>query len=147
MVVIKNRAVLPDCPYCGARLGYLQSFVVKNRSLYKCKSCGKKSCVDLKYVFYNVLSVVAVICVVIFAFSLAAGGGFVLFGLAVILLVFLGFYSVTPYMVILKRATEKQEKKKKFQKTKKIKQTKDVLHDVKTENAGDFEKDKDIFSN
>lgn len=146
MICIKNKAILPDCPYCGAKLGYLETFVLKNRATYKCRSCGKKSCVDLKSTFYNWLWIIQVICVIIFVASTITGGGFALFGLFLIVLVFMIFYCISPYLVILKSAKKKIIRKKRKEK----KESKNSERmEVQKETSGRQENDlnsRDIFS-
>ena len=145
MVRIKNIMTLPDCPYCGARLGYLESFVVKNRSVYRCKNCENKSETDLNKNFYNILWVILGLSVIIFVLATVIGGGFSLFGLFLIAVVAAGFYGISPYMVVLRKARIKEEKENQAKKERKELPKKEKLVQKSSENNIDFS-DKDIFS-
>lgn len=149
---------LPSCPYCGIRLGKSESFVVKNKSLYKCFNCEKVSEVSLKNGAYRIIFPVQVFAVSIFVTAVLLGDGLVLLGLALIILDFILFYGISPYLIILKRAKVEEREVSKgrvFFKFKKIFTRKkdkekictnkdvDVKKTLKTEDKDDF---TDIFS-
>ncbi len=150
MIIIK-KAVLPDCPYCGAEVCYLESFVIKNKPVYKCRSCGKKSSVNLKSIIYNIIGVLQIVCIAVFLLMAAIGGSFALFGIFLIILMFLGFYSISPFMVVLdKPDIKKQKKKKKRSDINKSSNSNsnNLLIDENNDFSGTFKlESRDIFSN
>ncbi len=106
-----NKLVLPTCPYCGARVWYVDAFLVKNKALYTCPTCKGKAAVLIKSRAFKILWVVQIISVIVFSVAVMLGGGFSVLGFVLINILFAGFYAATPYMVSLKFARIKREKK------------------------------------
>ena len=115
---------VPSCPFCGMRLGRLESFIIKNKSLYKCAGCGRTSAVILKSSVYKYLWITQILSAVIFIVSLFLGEGFYLLGLGLILVVFGFFYWRSTGMISLEEPEYKEQKaalqKNRFLKNKKI---------------------------
>ena len=100
---------LPRCPYCGMKLLYTESFVIKNRSSYKCLNCNNISEVFLPSVLFKTLQIIQIISLVIFIAAVFKGSGFCLLGLVFIVLIFSGFYCYLPFMIKLKLSKDNEE--------------------------------------
>ena len=109
-----NKLVLPTCPYCGSRVWYVDAFLVKNKPLYKCYTCKGTATVLIKERAFKILWAVQIIAVVVFAVAVFLGSTFSVVGFGLIILLFAGFYALTPYMVGLKHARMKKEKENEF---------------------------------
>ena len=100
MIVI-NKLELPSCPYCGERLLYLESFLVKNKSAYECKCCDCFSEVVIKSRAFKLLLLSELASLIIFLLSVLVGGSFCLIGIFAVLFIFLGFYVFSPFSIKL----------------------------------------------
>lgn len=102
---------LPDCPYCGENVWYIETFLAKNRSVYKCKHCGYLSEVKVNPDAFKLLGIAEMTAIVIFTASIFMGGSYSLLGLLAITTVFAVFYAFSPFMVQLFRIKKKQKQK------------------------------------
>jgi hypothetical protein len=94
---------LPDCPYCGGKIWYIETFLAKNRSFYKCKHCRHLSEVRVSPDAFKLLGIAELLSIIIFAVSIFMGGRYSLLGFAAITLVFTAFYALSPFTVRLFR--------------------------------------------
>lgn len=93
--------VLPACPYCGTRLSYGESFLIKNKAWFKCRSCRNNSRVNLRIELFQILGFVEAISLIVFAFVVFKGGGSCLMGVGIITIIFGLFYWMSPFFVRL----------------------------------------------
>ncbi len=100
-VIDIKKLELPKCPYCGEKLLYLESFLVKNKTAYECKCCDYFSEVVIKTREFGFLILSEFVLLVIFLFAVLFGGSFCLFGLFLILFIFAGFYAFSPFSIKL----------------------------------------------
>lgn len=100
---------LPKCPYCGIKIGKTESFVIKNKPLYKCFNCENVSEVSLKNGAYGIIFPVQFIAVVAFIAAVLLGNSFLLFGLVFIISTYVLFYGLSPYLIVLKIATVEEK--------------------------------------
>ena len=87
--------------------------MVKNKPLYKCKICKKKSAVLINPKNFKFFGFVQIFVVLVFVAAVLLGGNFLVLGFVFILVLFAGFYLATPFSVCLahpKMWKEKQEK-------------------------------------
>ncbi len=117
-----NKLELPSCPYCGEKLLYLESFLVKNKSTYECKCCDCFSEVVIKIQAFNFLLLAELISIIIFLFSMLFGGGFCLFGILAVVFIFTCFYIFSPFSIKLckiknSRLPKKRQNDINYQKT------------------------------
>ncbi len=131
---------LPDCPYCNEKVWYIESFLAKNRSTYKCKCCGYASEVRVGTQAFKFLGIAELIAIIVFAASIFIGGSYCLLGLVVIMLVFAVFYAFSPFMVQMFRL-----KKRKKHHSKEKEPDDDDFADIKKEAGKDT--DTEIYSN
>lgn len=101
---------LPDCPYCDEKVWYIEAFLAKNKSFYKCKSCKHLSEVEVTPEAFKFLGLIELIAIIIFTVSIFIGGAYCLLGLVAIILVFAGFYAFSPFMVQLFRTKKKRKR-------------------------------------
>ncbi len=144
-VVYINKLILPFCPYCKYKLSFIDAFINKNRPIYKCRSCHRKSSVILDPAIFKYLWCVQIFSILIFVMTLIGGGGFLVLGFALIFLLFLGFYFISTYMVCLEEpiyATVKKNRQK-VKEDENIDDISDESEIISQEN----EKDVDIYSN
>ena len=92
---------LPDCPYCRTEVGYLDAFLSKNKSTHSCTNCGRISNVKVRPLVFRFFIVAEIATIIAFIFAVIMGGGYCLFGLAVVLMCSLVFYGFTPFTVVL----------------------------------------------
>lgn len=111
----------------------MEAFLCKNKRIYTCKSCRKNCEVDVDSRAFKILGLSEIIAVIIFLASIFIGGGFCLAGILFITLVFMGAYSLTPFMVRLFRMRSKSETED------------DVFNSTKKESGQDT--DTEIYSN
>lgn len=90
---------LPDCPYCRSEAGYFDSFLAKNKESHRCTNCGRTSRVRVNTDIFRFFITTQIISIIVFIFAVIMGGGYCLFGLAVVILCSLAFYGLSPYMV------------------------------------------------
>ncbi len=112
MIVI-NKLELPGCPYCGEKLLYLESFLIKNKTVYECKCCDYFSEVTIKPGAFNLLLMSEFLSLVIFLLAVIFGGSFCLFGIFAVLFIFTGFYAVSPFSIKLCKMKNNRIPKKK----------------------------------
>lgn len=138
---------MPKCPFCGVRLGRVESFITKNKSVYKCKNCGKLSEVTLRRGMFILLCIVQILAVILFLISMFLGEGFYLVGIALILVIFGVFYWMSTYMIDLEEPRYIRRKipwyKKIFFKRKE-KTRKEI---PKKEDSPSGDDEKEIYSN
>lgn len=88
------------CPYCGRRISYWKVFNSKNKGIYECKSCNKRSKVKIDK---RLIALFVVICLVILVFMLMwnmfLGLANNVFGIIIVAVVVFGFYFTTPLFV------------------------------------------------
>ncbi len=82
----------------------MESFVTKNRPLYKCPNCGGISEVELKKEAYKIISPVLFTVAIIFISSVLIRGELFLMGLGLLVMVFGTFYWMSSYLITLKSA-------------------------------------------
>lgn len=117
---------LPECPYCGESVDYAEAFLIKNRPLYKCKSCEKISEVRLSSNIFQVLTLSEILALSVFLITIILGRSFCFLGLALITITAIGFYGYSPFAVrllpfkkIKKKITKTNAEPTVFEKTKK----------------------------
>lgn len=108
-----NKLELPKCPYCGESLLYLESFLVKNKTVYECKCCDYFSEVVIKSRAFSFLLLSEFISLIVFVLAVLIGGSFCLFGLFAVLFIFAGFYAFSPFSVKLCKMKNNRIPKKK----------------------------------
>ena len=124
---------LPQCPYCGEQIWYIEAFLAKNRKTYKCKSCKKICKTDVSNRAFKILGIAEIIEVLIFIAAIFAGGTFCLAGAGIIMLIFLAVYSILPFTLQL------------FKLRKRTENDEDVFMSMKKESGRDT--DTEIYSN
>ena len=144
-VVYINKLNLPICPYCKYKLSFIDAFVNKNRPIYKCRVCQRKSSVNLDPVIFKYLWCVQIFSILIFVMTLIGGGGFLILGFALIFLLFLGFYFISSYMMYLEEPIYISVRKNKQEK-KEDEKTNNINHTTK-ETLQKNEEEIDIYSN
>ncbi|MDR1628150.1 MAG: hypothetical protein LBR79_05195 [Oscillospiraceae bacterium] len=136
---------LPFCPHCKYKLSFLDAFINKNKPVYRCRLCQRRSSVILKPAILKHLWCVQVFSVFVFVVTLLSGGGVVVLGFGIIFLLFVSFYFISPYMIFLEEPIYVPVSKKN-KKTKKEGSTEDIGE----QNEKTPKKDKenmDIYSN
>ncbi len=124
---------MPNCPYCGEIVWYIEAFFAKNKKIYKCKSCKKTSSVHVDSQAFQILGLAEIVAVMIFVAAIFAGSSFCLGGIALIVFTFFCAYSVLPFTVRLFRIKRRSESED------------DVFTDMKKESGEDT--DTEIYSN
>lgn len=104
-----NNSKLPFCPYCKARLWYAEAFLFKSHHFYKCKCCSKVGKVEVDSGIFKFLGLVEFLSIIVFALSMFAGGIYCFLGLGLILILFGGFYVVSPYKVRIVKIHDEDE--------------------------------------
>lgn len=107
---------MPRCPYCGYDVGFAEVFSEKNKPVYKCRRCGEKSEIVLTSALYRTLWLTQLIAVIVFVATVLAGGGFSLLGIISVILIFLGFYAIAPYLIVFEKPTFIKKKLNLFEK-------------------------------
>ena len=82
-----------------------EAFVTKNKSVFKCRECKKKSIVTLKNSFYKFWLITLFFLLIIFLVSMFLGDNFLLLGLFFTIFLFFVFYGNTPNWFILEKET------------------------------------------
>lgn len=124
---------LPQCPYCGEQIWYVEAFLAKNRKTYKCKSCKKVCKTDVSTRAFKILGFSEIIAVLIFVAAIFAGGTFCLAGAGIIMLIFLSVYSILPFTLRLYKLRKRSGNDE------------DVFTSMKKESGRDT--DTEIYSN
>lgn len=141
-VVYISKLKLPVCPFCKYRLSFLEAFINKNRAVYKCRLCQRKSSVNLNSSIFKLLWCLQILSILIFIMTLIGGGVFLILGFLIIFSLFLGFYFISAYMVRLEEpmyVSVKNEKERDKKSNKKA--------SLQKEKIFDNEEDIDIYSN
>lgn len=107
---------MPQCPYCGYTAGFAEVFSEKNKPAYKCRRCGEKSEIVLTSALYRTLWITQLVAVMVFVATVLAGGGFSLLGILSVILIFLGFYVIAPYMIVFEKPVLIKKKLNLFEK-------------------------------
>lgn len=107
---MKKNFRLPVCPYCGSRLNYAQSWVLRRRGEYICPKCGGLSNIVLDQkirhaVFFTVLAAVT------FFFLGLVSERFGIVGLCGILAAGAVFFFLSPLYVRLRRPASPSRRK------------------------------------
>ena len=123
---------LTHCPYCGMKLLYIESLSIKNKGLFKCPQCKKKSKVVLNEWVYKLLGFTQVISLIIFTLVVFLGCGYCLLGLIFIALIFGLFYAGLPFMMTLKPQINNSEI---------------IVHHEKITDSTGEDAEKEIYSN
>ena len=95
--------MLPKCPFCNSKLSYIEAFVTKNKSVFKCRECKKKSTVILKDSFYKFWLTTLLILLCVFLVTMFLGDNFLLIGLFLTIILFFVFYINTPKLITLEK--------------------------------------------
>ena len=93
---------LTKCPYCGKQMTYFQAFFNRTRGDFFCNKCKKESNILIKKTLLVPFFIALVLSLLIlFAFFFMTDKTNLWFMLFVII-PFIGFYSFTPFFVVLK---------------------------------------------
>lgn len=114
----------------------MESFCIKSKKSYKCPKCKKKSDIILKNIIIKSFFVVQLISLIIFSIVVFLGCGYCVLAMALITLMFLSFFLISPYAIILKPKIEDSDG------------TIDTRYDEISSNTTEENTDeKEIFSN
>lgn len=130
-----DRLNLPICPYCQTELGYIEAFTVKNKSSHKCTHCKNITEVSLKSIMFKSLEIIEILSLITAALAIFKGGVYCLLGLIFIVLIFISFYILSPFMMRLNpidySTTEKKQK----------------IKDIESDKRSGEDTSEEIFSN
>ena len=93
----------PRCPYCGDRLNYAKSWVLKHRGDYICPKCGGISNIVLSSRIYGFGFLTVAIASVFFVIGLIFSSQLAIITLPGIFLAFLIFFLTSPLLVRLQK--------------------------------------------
>lgn len=91
---------LGECQSCGRRTSYWNAFYLKNKKSYECPSCGSKALVKIKKELRAVRDFVLVFGALIVGMSVVFGYEVVLWLMAAQVMIFLGFYALSPFFIV-----------------------------------------------
>lgn len=100
-MIIINKLELPQCPYCGEKLLYPESFLIKNKTVYECKCCDYYSEVTIKPRAFKFLGIAEIVSLFVFLLAIVLGEKFCLIGIFLVLFIFTGFYVLSPFSIRL----------------------------------------------
>ena len=110
----------PKCPYCGDKLNYAETWVMKRHGEYICPKCGGISDIVLSYGIYRFGFVTVIIAAAFFIAGLIFGDSLTFITLPGIFIVFLIFFLLSPLMVRLRKTNfnrpQSSQKTQRFQK-------------------------------
>lgn len=93
----------PRCPYCGDKLNYVKTWVLRRRGEYICPKCGGLSNVHLDPLIFGLGFLAIIIGAAFFVVGLVFGSNLALITLPGILVPFLLFFLVSVFLVRLKK--------------------------------------------
>ena len=88
---------------------YVETFLAKNKSFFKCKECSNLLKVLINPGAFKVLGSVEFLSVIIFAVSVFLGGKYCFFGLMMIVSLFGVFYAFSPFFVRFVKVSGKRK--------------------------------------
>ena len=94
---------LPQCPHCGNKLNYAQSWVLKRRGEYICPKCGGISNIVLGSPLYALGLFAIIVGAILCILGLILDSGFALFNLSGIFLLYFVFFLLSPFQVRLRK--------------------------------------------
>jgi DNA-directed RNA polymerase subunit RPC12/RpoP len=92
-----------NCPYCGEKVGFLRSWVIKTQGEYQCPKCGGYSNIELDPAAYLFAVLAVVLSGLIYLADMIIQKGVGLFVIALILLPFLMFYLLSVFLIRLRK--------------------------------------------
>lgn len=106
---------LPICPYCGQQAGYADVFVAKNKPSYKCRNCGKELSFLIRSALYKLFVFAQIVSISIFVVAFVLPSFWCKLGLALVFLIFVGFYTLSPFLIRFeKSAADKKSQQKRI---------------------------------
>ena len=93
---------LAVCPYCGKKVPYFRSFVIKSKCDYVCPKCKRESKISVDSKMKIPFCIALVISLGFIIFNLAVNGPENILLLAVSILPILIFYLLVPFFIYLK---------------------------------------------
>lgn len=154
--MVKVLRYLPRCPFCREKINFLEVFVYKNKSLFKCRFCKKPLHSTLKPGIYVLVALCALGSLAAFLLCTLFESKFLVLGFSLTLTFFIIFYTVFPFFVNFSPSVYIKKKSLKFHNnppredlTKKSKITNTPFEESEEQfNKNDkFCDDNDIFSN
>lgn len=90
------------CPYCGRKVGFAASWVLKREGEYRCPKCGRCSNVRQDSLVYPLAATAVILSAVFFVIEILFVKNINLPGFVLVLLPFAVFYLLCPLLVRLR---------------------------------------------
>ena len=92
-----------QCPYCGAKVGIINAWVLKTQGEYKCPKCSGYSNIELDSAIYILAVVALLLSAIFFIIHILFIRLFSWFSLSLVITPFLLFFLLAPFLVRLRK--------------------------------------------
>lgn len=92
-----------QCPFCGKKVGILNTWVLKTQGEYKCPKCGSYSDIEMDSAVYLLAVFAAVLSALFFVAHLLLVKKFSILSLILVLLPFALFFILSAFLVRLRK--------------------------------------------